>query len=169
MHHSHNFTGGGTNHREPKDAIVAVANQSFHKAFPLIGRLGPEHGVHRQLCDANDDTLAFRFAFAQPDAGERRISEHAIWNQAVARAAISACEIIAYDAEIVFGYVRELWAAGAFPQCPCIRRARLQSVVDTNVTASVQFNAGLLKSNSSGVRNAPGRDQDIAAIDALLT
>jgi hypothetical protein len=97
VHHSHNFTGGGTNHREAKDAIVAVAKQSFHKAFPLIGRLGPEHGVHRQLYDANDDTLAFRFAFAQPDAGEWRISEHAIWNQAVVRAAISACEIVAYD------------------------------------------------------------------------
>ena len=167
MHHSHNFTGGGTNHREAEDAIVAVANQSFHKAFPLIGRLGPEHGVHRQLCDANDDPLAFRFAFAQPDAGERRISEHAIWNQAVARAAIFACEIITYDSKIVFGYVRELWAAGAFAQRPHIWRTHLQSAIDANVTASVQFNAGLLKSNSSGVRNAPDRDQDVVAIELL--
>ena len=63
----------------------------------------------------------------------------------------------------------ELWAAGAFAQRPHIWRTRLQSAIDANVTASVQFNAGLLKSNSSGVRNAPDRDQDVAAIDALLT
>ena len=169
MHHSHHFPGCGANHREAKDAIVAVANESFHKAFPLIGRLRPNHGVHWQLCDPNDDALAFRFAFAQPDAGERRIGEHAIRNKPVASAAIFACEIVAYDSEIIFGYVRELGAAGAFSQRPHIWRARLQSAIDANVTASVQFNAGLLKSNSSGVGNAPSRDQDIAAVDALLT
>jgi hypothetical protein len=81
----------------------------------------------------------------------------------------SACEIVAYDSKIVFGYVRELWAAGAFAQRPHIWRTHLQSAIDANVTASVQFNAGLPKSNSSGVRNAPDRDQDVAAIDALLT
>src|ERR1700756_4468579 len=63
----------------------------------------------------------------------------------------------------------ELWAAGAFPQRPHVRRTRLQSAIDANVTASVQFNAGVLKSNSGSVRNAPSRDQDVAAIDALLT
>ena len=33
--------GCGTNHREAKDAVVAVVNESFHKALPLIGALGP--------------------------------------------------------------------------------------------------------------------------------
>ena len=169
MHHSHHFAGRGANHREAKDAIVAVANKSFHKAFPLIGRLRPKHGVHWQLCDPNDDALAFRFAFAQPDTGERRISEHAIWNKPIASAAISACEIVAYNSEIVFGYVRELGAAGAFSQRPNIWRTRLQSAIDANVIASVQFNASVFKSNSSGVGNAPSRDQDVAAVDALLT
>jgi hypothetical protein len=169
LHRSHNFTGRGTNHREAKDAIVAVANKSFHKALPLIGRLRPKYRIHRQPCNAGEDTLAFRFAFAKPYASERGISEHAIWNQPIAGAAISSCEIVTYDSKIVFGYVRELWTAGAFPDGPYIWRTCLQSAIDANVTAPVQFNAGLLESNSGGIRNAPNRDQDVAAVNVLLT
>jgi len=33
LYRSHYFTGRGTNHREAKDAIVDVANKSFHKAW----------------------------------------------------------------------------------------------------------------------------------------
>jgi len=99
LYRSHYFTGRGTNHREAEDPIVAVADKSFHKALPLIGSLRPKHRVHWQLCDANDHTLTLRFAFAQPDASERGIGEHAIWYQAIARAAISACEIVTYDSK----------------------------------------------------------------------
>jgi len=64
--------------------------------------------------------------------------------------------------------VRELWAASAFPHRRYGWRTRLQSAIDTNVAAPVQFNAGFLKSNSGRVRNAPNRDQDVATIDVLL-
>src|SRR5262249_35126425 len=100
-----NFTGRGTNHRETKYAIVAVANKSFHKALPLIGRLRPKYRLHRQPCNAGEDTLAFRFAFAKPYVSERGIGEHAIWNQPIAGAAISSCETVTYDSKVVFGYV----------------------------------------------------------------
>jgi hypothetical protein len=89
--------------------------------------------------------------------------------QPIAGAAISSCEIVTYDSKIVFGYVRELWTAGAFPDGPYIWRTCLQSAIDANVTAPVQFNAGLLESNSGGIRNAPNRDQDVAAVNVLLT
>jgi hypothetical protein len=49
---SQDFAGGSANHRKAKDAIVAVANKSFHKALSLIGRLRPEYRVHRQPSDA---------------------------------------------------------------------------------------------------------------------
>jgi len=39
VHCSQDFTSRGANHRKAKDAIVAVANKSFHKALSLIGRL----------------------------------------------------------------------------------------------------------------------------------
>ena len=64
---------------------------------PLIGRLRPEHRVHRQPGDPCDDASAFGFAFAQPYMGKRRVSEHAIWNQPIARAAISSCQIVTND------------------------------------------------------------------------
>jgi len=52
---------------------VAVTNKSFHKALPLIGRLRSKHRVIGSFATRTIDTLAFRFAFAQPDAGERGI------------------------------------------------------------------------------------------------
>ena len=168
MYRSHDFTGSGTDHRETKNAIIAVANKSFHKTLSLVGRLRAKDGVHWQACNAGYHTLAFRFALAQPDAGERGIDEHAIWHQTIARASISAREIVAYDSKIVLGDVGELWTAGAFTHGPNAWRTCLQSGIHPNVTAAVQFYAGLLKSNSRGIRNAPNRDQDIAAIDMLL-
>src|SRR4029077_10294245 len=131
------FTGGGPDHREAKDAIVVLINKSFHEALSLIGCLRPQRRVHRQPRDPSDDALAFRFAFAQPYTGKRRVSKHAIWNQPIARAAISSCQIVTHDTKIVFGYVRELWAAGAFPQGPDAWRTRLQPVIHANVAATV--------------------------------
>src|SRR5262249_29262462 len=71
--------------------------------------------------------------------------------------------------KIVFGYVGELWTAGAFPDGPYVWRTCLQSAIDAYVSAPVQFNAGHLQANSGGIRNAASRDQDVASINALLT
>ncbi len=137
LHRRHHFTGGGPDHREAKDAVVVLTDKSFHEALSLIGRLRPKHRVHRQPSDPCDDASAFRFAFAQPDMGKRGVSEHAIWNQPIARAAISSCQIVTYDTKIVFGYVRELWAAGAFPEGPDVWRTRLQPAIHRDVAATV--------------------------------
>ena len=66
------------------------------------------------------------------------------------------------------GYVRELRAAGAFADRPDVGRARLQPLVDADVAARVQLDAGLVEADAGGVGNAPGRDQDVAALDLLL-
>jgi len=137
LHRRHHFTGGGPDHREAKDAVVVLTDESFHESLPLVGGLRPEYRVHGQPRDACDDVLAFRFAFAQPDTGKRGVSEHAIWNKPIARAAISSCQIVTYDTKIVFGYVRELWAAGAFPESPHVWRTRLQSAIHRDVAATV--------------------------------
>jgi len=76
-------------------------------------------------------------------------------------------QIVTNDAKIVFRNMRELWAAGAFPNGPNPCGARLQSIIDTNVTAAIQLDTGLLEANFSSVRNAPSRDQDVAAIKEL--
>src|SRR5262245_23672471 len=100
--------------------------------------------------------------------GKQGIGEHAVCNQPASCAAILSCQIVTNDAKIVFGYVRELWAAGAFSNGPDVRRTRLQPPVHANVTTTVQPNPGLLKSNSGGIRNTPSRDQDVAAFDVVL-
>src|SRR5262249_48711937 len=55
-----------------------------------------------------------------------------------------------------------------FSNGPDVRGARLQPLIHANVPTTVQPDPGLLKSDSRRVRNAPSRDQDIAAIEVLL-
>src|SRR6476660_7351952 len=100
--------------------------------------------------------------------GEWRVREQAVWNQPIARAALPPGQIVPDNSKVVDGYVRELWTAGAFPHGPDTGRSRLQSLVDANVATTIQLNAGLLKPDPGGVRNAPRRDQDVGAPDLLL-
>src|SRR6185369_13785962 len=110
-----------------------------------------------------------RIAFAQSDPGEGRVGVHAIGNQAIARAAWRAGQIVPDDPEVVDGCVRELGAPGAFPYGPDVGRTRLQPLVDANIATTVQLDAGLLEPDPGGVRRPPRRDQDVAALDLLLT
>ena len=115
------------------------------------------------------DTLLLRFAFAQSDVSEWRLGEHAVGNQPIARAAVATGQIVPDDPKVVDRDVRKLRAAGAFPDRPDIGRRRLQPVIDANVAVSVQLDAGLLEPDPGGIGNAPRRDQDVAALDLLLT
>jgi hypothetical protein len=169
LYRRHDFAGGSANHRKTEDAVVAVADKCLHEALRLISRLRSEDGVHWQLCDTSNDTLAFRLPFAKPYMGKRWIGEHAIRNQPAARAAICSRQIVAYDSKVVFGYVSELWAARAFPYRPYIWRTRFQPIVDANETARVQLDAGLIQANTGRIGNTPCGYQDIAAIDLLLS
>src|SRR5262249_41997700 len=101
--------------------------------------------------------------------GEWRVCEHAVRNQPIARAAIAAGEIVPDDAKVILGYVRELWAAGAFAASPDIGRRCLQPLIDANVAAAVQLYAGLFEPDASSIGNASCRGQDVAALDLLLT
>ena len=89
-------------------------------------------------------------------------------DQPIARASPPSGQIVANDAKVVFGYVGEQRAAGAFAQRPDVRRACLQPLVDANVTATVQLDADLAEADPGGVRNAPRCDEDVAPLDVLL-
>lgn len=65
--------------------------------------------------------------------------------------------------------MRELRAAGAFTDRPDIGCGRLQPLVDADVTASVQLDAGLLEPDLGIVWKAPRGDEDIGASDCPLT
>src|SRR5262249_22124096 len=94
--------------------------------------------------------------------------EHAVRNQAIARAAVAAGEIVPDDAEVILGCVRELWDAGAFADSPDIGARRLQPLIDANVPTSVQLDAGLFEPDAGINGNASCRGQDVAALDLLL-
>ena len=64
--------------RPAENVIVVLADKGFHETLSLTGRLRPQHRIHRQSRDADDDALAFRLALTQPNVGERRIGKHAI-------------------------------------------------------------------------------------------
>ena len=103
-----------------------------------------------------------------PTCARGGICEHAVGNQPVARASLPSGQIVPNDAEVVLGYVGELRAAGAFAERPDVGRARLQPLVDANVAAAVQLDAGLVEPDAGGVRNTTRRDQDVAALDILF-
>src|SRR5262245_17074331 len=168
MHRGHNVTRVRANHRKAKNVVVILTDQGLHEAPSLVDRLGSQNRVHRDPRNARTDALALRFAFAQSHVGEWRICEHTIGNEPIARATVLTREIVANDAKVVFGYVRELRAARTFSNGPDLRSTRLQPLIHANVAATIQLNAGLLKSDSGGVRNPPRRGQYVAASDRLL-
>ena len=134
----------------------------------FIRRLRPQHRAHRQPRNTRGDALPLRFALGQSHTGKWRIRKHTVWNQPVARAALSSAKIFLDDPKIVDRCVCELWAAGTFANGPDLRRARLKPLIDANVATTVQLNTGFFKSNRCGVRNAPGRNQDVASLDLSL-
>jgi hypothetical protein len=54
------------------------------------------------------------------------------------------------------------------PRAQTSGRARVQPLVDANVTATVQLDADFAEADPGGVRNAPRGNEDVAAPDVLL-
>src|SRR5437016_5727662 len=168
LHRGHDLAGLGADHREAENAVVARADKNLHEALRFVRRRRPSHAAHRQPRDTHAHTLMLRFAFAQSDMSQWRLSEHAVWNQPITRAALPSGEIVSDDPKIVDRDVSKLWAAGAFPDRPDIGRRRLQPLIDANVATAVHLDRRLIKPDSRGVWNASCRDQDVATVEFLL-
>ena len=149
LHRGHHFACLGANHRESDYAIV-TADKGFHKSLRFIGRVGPQHGTHRQSRDAHGNAVVLRLALGQPHMGQLRIGEHAVRHQAVARTAIPPGQIVLDDPKVVDGNVREVRAAGTFPDRPDIGCGRLQPLIDADVAASIQFDPSLVEADLGG-------------------
>src|SRR5215831_12024696 len=65
--------------------------------------------------------------------------------------------------------MRKLRATGAFSDSPDAGCSRLEPLVDTNVATVVYLDTGLLEPDPGRVRNAPCRNQDVSALDRLLS
>src|SRR5262245_10837779 len=99
---------------------------------------------------------------------QRRVGEHAVGHEPIARAAVSSGQVVTDNAKVIAGDVRELRAARAIPHRPDVRRSGLQPLVDANISPSIQFDAALLESDPLRVWNAPCRDQNVAALELFL-
>src|SRR5881409_919949 len=144
-------------------------DERLHEAAALSDRPRPQHRTHWQLRNAHRDAAAVRLRFAQADSREWRVGEHAERDEPVAGGAICSGQVIANDTEIIEGHMRELWAPGAVAERPHLGCARLQAIVDGDVAVRVQFDAGLVQADRRGVRCAPRRNEDIAALDGPVT
>src|SRR5437763_5300677 len=164
LYHGHDLARFRADHCEAKNTIVARGNERLHKALRFVDRVRPKHGARWQLCDPYFDTLTLRVAFAQSYPCELAIRKHAIGDQPVASRAVCPGQIVSNDPEVVKGYVGELRAAGTFSDRPDIGRASLQALVDPYVATTVQFNSGRIEPDTGGVRRAPCRNQDVAAL-----
>src|SRR5262249_5214038 len=118
--------------------------------------------------DTNRDAPLTRFTFTESDVSQLRVREQAVRNEAVACAATAARQVVPDDAEVVRGDVGELRAAGTLADCPDAWRARLEPIVDADVAARLQLDAGQFEPDAVGVGSAPDRDQDIADSDGRL-
>jgi len=101
LHRGHDLTGLSANHRKAEDAVVTPADKHLHKALCFVGRRRPPNASHRQPCDPHGHILALCFALAQPDASQWRLSEHAVRDQPIARAAVPSGKIVPDDPKVV--------------------------------------------------------------------
>jgi hypothetical protein len=62
----------------------------------------------------------------------------------------------------------ELRAARALANRPNIGRARLEPVVDRDISTGIERDTGELQPDPGGIGGASGRDQDVAALDGLI-
>ena len=106
--------------------------------------------------------------FAQADPRQRRVGEHAVGDEPVAGGAVAAGQIVPDDAEIVFRHMGELRTARALADRPEIERARLEPVIDRDISTGVERDTRHLEPDPGGVGASSGRDQDIGAIDGLI-
>ena len=153
---------------KPRMRSLSAATSAFMK--PLVSPIVRVRNTALIGSFAIRTAMPWRCAspFVQPDPSERRVREHAVGNQPVARTAAHSGQIVPNDPEIVERHVRELRAAGALADRPDIGRTCFQPFIDRDVAATVQRDTGHVEPDPRGVGNAPGRRQNVAALDGPL-
>ena len=73
-------------------------------------------------------------------------------------------QIIPNNPKIVLRHVRELRAAGAFPDRPDLGRGCFEALIHSDVAATVHLHTGLVEADAGGIGNTPCRDQNIATL-----
>src|SRR5208337_2263154 len=101
-------------HCEAKDAIALGFDEGFHEASGFGKRSGSQDCGQRDFGESIGNTTLVRLRFAQTDAGELGVREHAEWHLPSGGHTMAAEDIIAHDAEVIEGNMSEMRAAGTF-------------------------------------------------------
>src|SRR5262249_27226893 len=130
--------------------------------------LRPEHHANWHLRDAIAYALGFGFRFAQADMSQLWIGEENVRNDAAARRSAAAGKVVEHNAEVVLTSVRKVRAPGRFAGRPDVRRCRLQPVIDADVAARIDFDAGAIEMQSVGIRRSARRHENVGSFQRLL-
>ena len=106
-------------------------------------RVRPQDHRHGHPRESVGHALGACFGFGQADVGQLGIGEQAVRDEPAARRPAAAVRLSRTMRTIVLADVRELRAAGAFARRPDVRGRCLQSLVDADVAARIQFDASL--------------------------
>ena len=101
-------------------------------------------------------------------AGQFRVREQAIRHVPARRHMVNADEVVMHDTEIVHADVGKLRAACHLADRPHAGRGRLQALVDLDVAAVGDLDAGHLQPQALGMRRAACGDQHMTALQGLL-
>jgi len=113
----------------------------------------------------DSDASALRFRFGEADVRGLRIREEARGHQAAGGCARFAREVVANNAKIIHGRVRELRASGTFADCPHIGGSSLEALVDLEPAFRGNGNASQFRGDAGSVGHATGGDEDIKAAE----
>src|SRR6266853_3397344 len=152
LHGRHDFSGLDSEDGEAKDAIALCFDEGFHEASGLGKRSGSQYRDERDFGDSIGNTTLVRLHFAQTDAGELGVREHAERHLPSGGHAMATQDIIAHGAEVIEGYMCEMRAASTVTHRPDIRRRCFKAFVDLHVTVVGRFHSGLSQANTIRVR-----------------
>ena len=142
LHDCHDFAGRGADHRKAENAIVILADKNFHEALSLAGRLRPQHRI--------TGNLATRTMMPWRSASRSLSPTWASGGSVNMQYGISRSRVLRFppsdfpdNPKIVLRHVRELRAAGAFPDRPDLGRGCFEALIHSDVAATVHLHTGL--------------------------
>ena len=149
-----------------EDELAFGVDQHFHEALRLAALLGSADALHRHHADESRLAARAHLRLAHADPAERRVDEERIGAQAVADAALVAVEqVVGDDLVVVVRGVRERAAAVGVAERPDAGNAGAQLVVDDDVAARIEGDAGPVEAEVVGVGLAADRGKQMAAFD----
>src|SRR5262245_50511934 len=162
----HRLVAAAAEERRAEDAVAAFLDVDLEEALGLALLDGARDARHGPLADPRFQFFLPDFRFAQADAAERRIGVERVHRDAVGPLAAGARDqVVGDDLVVVPRRVGEGALAVAVAERPDVRIAGAQRLVDLDVAALVERDAGGVEAEVVGVWDTSHREQHMRARD----